>query len=149
MFYLDTSFIVSALTADEVYSDQSRDWLDANAKTPKVISDWVNTEVSSALSLKVRTQELTLTQRAEILVEWTRFRDLSLELIPVSRKEFRAATAFVQQHALGLRAGDALHLALTESVGASLVTLDARMASAAVELGILVVDLQIQPTSAS
>jgi predicted nucleic acid-binding protein len=140
MFYLDTSFIVSALTADEVFSEQSRDWLAANKKVSMVISDWVTTEVSSALSLKVRTQELSLTQRAEILIEWNRFRGLSLAVVSVSRRDFQAAASFAQQHILGLRAGDALHLALTESAGARLVTLDTRMSAAAVQLGILVAE---------
>jgi uncharacterized protein len=138
MFYLDTSFIVSALSANEVDSEQSRDWLAANIESSMVVSDWVDTEVSSALSLKVRTGEMTLEQRADVLTEWNRFRDSSLSVIAVAREDFQKAAAFAQRHSLGLRAGDALHLALVQSIGGVLVTLDKKMALVAPEFGIVV-----------
>jgi uncharacterized protein len=48
---------------------------------------------------------------------------------------FRAAAKFVDQHTLGLRAGDALHLATASEHGASVHTLDPRLAQAGPLLG--------------
>ena len=49
---------------------------------------------------------------------------------------FEKAARFASHHALGLRAGDALHLAIAAGGGHTLVTLDVRMAEAASQLGI-------------
>jgi len=49
----------------------------------------------------------------------------------VAREDFRAAARFCDQSELNLRAGDALHLAICANHGASLCTLDRRLAEAA------------------
>jgi predicted nucleic acid-binding protein len=49
---------------------------------------------------------------------------------------FRAAAKFVDQHALGLRAGDALHLATAAEHGATVCTLDRCLAEAGPLLGV-------------
>ena len=49
---------------------------------------------------------------------------------------FRAAAKFVDQHGLGLRAGDALHLATASEHGATVHTLDLRLAEAGPALGV-------------
>jgi hypothetical protein len=60
----------------------------------------------------------------------------SFAVAPVSRLQFRTAARFVEQHALGLRAGDALHLAICGDHGATLCTLDRRQSDAASALGL-------------
>ncbi len=57
-------------------------------------------------------------------------------MLPVTGGHFRAATKFVDQHALGLRAGDALHLATASEHGATVHTLDRRWAEAGPALGV-------------
>ena len=52
------------------------------------------------------------------------------------RNPRRAAARMTDQHALGLRAGDALHLAIAADHGATVQTLDRRIAEAAPTLGI-------------
>jgi predicted nucleic acid-binding protein len=49
---------------------------------------------------------------------------------------FRAAASFVDHHALGLRAGDALHLASASEHGATVCTLDRRLAEAGPAVGV-------------
>jgi predicted nucleic acid-binding protein len=49
---------------------------------------------------------------------------------------FRTAARFADQHVLGLRAGDALHLAICADHGATLCTLDRRLANAGSALGV-------------
>jgi predicted nucleic acid-binding protein len=54
----------------------------------------------------------------------------SLVLLPVTSDHFRTAARFADDHALGLRAPDALHLAIAAGHGATLVTLDRRLSAA-------------------
>jgi predicted nucleic acid-binding protein len=54
----------------------------------------------------------------------------------ITGAHFRIAARFVDQHGLGLRAGDALHLAAASEHGATVHTLDRRMAEAGPVLGV-------------
>ncbi len=56
--------------------------------------------------------------------------------LPVSGAQFRTAARFADQHALGLRAGDALHLAICADHGATLCTLDRRLSETGSALGV-------------
>ena len=58
-------------------------------------------------------------------------------MLEVTGGNFCTAAKYVDQHALGLRAGDALHLAIASEHGASVHTLDQRLAAAGPALGIL------------
>jgi uncharacterized protein len=136
MFYLDTSFIVASLTPHEIRSDDARDWLDANNGAPLAVSDWVKTEVSSAFSLKIRTNQLDLEQRAAALQQWSAFLHDSLSVIALDSRDFETAARFAERHDLSLRAGDALHIAVAQHASCTLVTLDQKMADAAIILGV-------------
>jgi predicted nucleic acid-binding protein len=57
-------------------------------------------------------------------------------MLPVTGRHFRSAAQNADQHALGLRAGDALYLAIASEAGAILQTLDRRLAEAGPSLGI-------------
>lgn len=56
---------------------------------------------------------------------------------PLTGSHFRTAAKFVDQNALGLRAGDALHLAIAAELGATVQTLDQRLAEAGPVLGVM------------
>ena len=60
----------------------------------------------------------------------------SLTVLALSGRHFRMAAAFVDQHTFGLRAGDSLHLAVASDYGASVHTLDRRLAEAGPRLGV-------------
>ncbi len=60
----------------------------------------------------------------------------SFIILPVTGGQFRAAAGFAVQHALGLRAGDALHLAIASEHGATVYTLDQWLAKAGPALGV-------------
>lgn len=111
-------------------------WLAAQAPEELVISDWVTTEISSALSIKLRTGQLQPVHRARALAMFTRLSADSFLLLPVAAPQFRAAARIADQHMLGLRAGDALHLAVCADHGATLCTLDRRLSEAGPALGI-------------
>jgi len=133
--YLDTSVLVAALTNEEE-TTRMQDWLGAQAPEDLSISDWVVTEFSSALSIKLRMGQITVTDRANSLAMFTRLRTESFGVMPVTSQNFRTAARFSDQYALGLRAGAALHLAVCADHGATLCTLDRRLAEAGPQVGL-------------
>ena len=134
MNYLDTSVIVAVLT-DETATLKSQAWLENQSFENLYISEWVLTEVSSALSIKVRMGALSVEDRATALAFFRQMVDDSFNLLPLTSSHFHAAALLADQHQLGLRAGDALHLALASDVGATLFTLDKRLAEAGKQIG--------------
>ena len=135
MLYIDTSVIVSALT-NEADTDLSQIWLARQETSELTISDWTATEFASALAIKLRTGALGVDHRAAAISAFTRLCVESLRTLPVAREDFRAAARFADQFVLNLRAGDALHLAICANHGASLCTLDRRLAEAAPRVGV-------------
>jgi uncharacterized protein len=135
MLYLDASLLVAALT-NEPETRQMQGWLGEQDPDDLVISDWVVAEFSAALLIKLRTGEIEARHRANALTMFTRLCNDNLTVMPVSRAQFRMAARFADQYALGLRAGDALHLAVCAEQGATICTLDRRLSEAASALRI-------------
>lgn len=135
MLYLDTSLLVSALT-NEADTDAVQTWLSRQEAGHLTISDWVVTEFSSAISIKLRTGQLELEHRAAALAMFTRLSSETLRILPAERASFRTAARYCDQATLGLRAGDALHLAICADHGATLCTLDQRLSQSAPLVGV-------------
>jgi predicted nucleic acid-binding protein len=133
--YLDTSLLVAALT-NEANSSRVQMWFSQQVEGDLVISDWVEAEFSAALSIKLRTGQLTAEHRSHALAGFSTLRSNNLTVLPVPAARFHDAARFADRYELGLRAGDALHLAICAGHRATLCTLDRRLASAGPALGV-------------
>jgi predicted nucleic acid-binding protein len=111
MLYLDTSVLVP-LFIPEPESDRMQRWIERQAAESLYISEWTLTEFASALGLKVRAKHLQPDQarNAQKLLE--RLAAQSFHVHVPTRADYVKASAFLGEHALGIRAGDALHLAI-------------------------------------
>ena len=88
------------------------------------------------MAIKLRTGQISLEQRAAALAMFNKLVAESFTVLPVTGGQFRAAARFADQYALGLRAGDALHIAIASEHGATVLTLDQRLAEAGPALGV-------------
>jgi uncharacterized protein len=133
MYYLDACIIV-AIVANEKARSLVRAWLNQSEIGTLYISPWVITEVSSALSIKVRTRDLTDEMQSDAQ-NACRLLLQNFIIKPVLQNHFDIAARFAGHASLGLRAGDALHLAIASAYGLTLVTLDRQLADAGPPVG--------------
>lgn len=140
MTYVDTSVLIAAFTP-EARTAAVQEWLAAQSPEELNVSEWTLTEFSSALSIKVRTGQLSALQRADVLGDFTALTETSFTVWPVSQQDFRVATRMANQHDTGLRAGDGLHLAVAAAHGAHLVSLDKTLIDAAVAFGVYAISV--------
>lgn len=138
MVYLDTSVAV-ALFVPEAKTAAITDWIAATDDT-LVSSDWILAEFASALSIKERRGDLAPEGADAVWRAFTEFCGAGLRLVPVTRTAFAAAAELVRDVGSGLRAGDALHLAVAREVGAgSIATADVNLAANAEARGLATV----------
>lgn len=133
--YLDTSLLITALT-NERRTAEIQEWLAAQLPEQLVISDWVITEFSGALSQKVRAGQLQPAHRSDALAIFTSLADTSFSVLPLSRRDFHTAARYADQYATGLRSDDALHLAVAANHGVQINTLDRGLVRGAEALGV-------------
>ncbi len=123
MVYVDTSVVVALLTV-EPSTEAVIAWF-SELEEPLVSSDWLVTEFSSALSIKIRTGQLTESTAKVVHREFQALISGGLRLVPVSRMAFKEAAEMAQSYKHGLRSGDSLHLAVAREIGAeTIATLD-------------------------
>ena len=139
MIYVDTSVIVALLTAESRTQDVTA-WYAGLSDTP-TCSDWLLTEFSSALSIKLRTGQISAANAKRVRKEFGVLADGGLRIVPVSRSAFVRAAEMVKLHDHGLRAGDSLHLAVALELEAShMATLDRTLAANARRNGMKLIE---------
>jgi len=94
------------------------------------------TEFAAALSVKTRTAAINEPVRMTIAEQFETLRQQALRTVPVLSSHFHLAARFAGRSRLGLRAGDALHVAIAAETGAAICTTDRRLATAAADVGV-------------
>jgi predicted nucleic acid-binding protein len=135
---------VAAIT-NETETEAVQLWLGEHQLTPYLMSEWGVAEVASALSIKVRTGQMSVESRALAVSLFNSVFRPSVEIVSFNSQHFNDAARFVERHDLVLRTGDALHLAMSGYCGAMLCTLDSRQGAAGPILGIPTLRLGISP----
>ncbi len=135
MIYLDASVVVALLTGEPA-SPAIKAGLHPYSGMMLHASGWTAVEAASALSIKRRTGALQPAQHAQALAALDALFNGGWMLVPIVLDDFAQARTWVGQAALGVRGGDALHLAITHRLGFQLATLDKPMAAAAGRLGV-------------
>ncbi|WP_373489269.1 type II toxin-antitoxin system VapC family toxin [Blastomonas sp.] len=135
MIYLDTSLLV-ALLCREPRSIELLDWFATYEKHGFSVSHWNNVEFSSALSIKIRTGQISETQASMAQAELTTLLNNSFNVLPITELDYAKASEFSGVWKLGLRAPDALHLAIAQRFGVSFATLDRQQFLSAQHFGI-------------
>jgi uncharacterized protein len=138
MRYADTSVIVAALTPEHE-TVTALAWLDRMSEEGVVVSDWVTAEVASALSRKLRTGRLDDAGHGSALVAYRQLLAIgAIGKLAIESRHFELAATLTSNWTSGLRAADALHLAVADSNAIPLCTYDRRMAEGAESLGLAV-----------
>ncbi len=136
-FYLDTNVLLAACLA-EPESARVQRWL-VRAAGALATSDWALAESVSALGSKVRRGELTAEQADAVHGALTTDLLPGVEICETDADLVRAAPLLLKEYDLGLRAGDAMHLAFCLRLkGPALATADQVLARAARHFGIAV-----------
>ena len=136
MRYFDTSFLVP-LILSEVTSEPVSNFVDALPADELAVSDWTRVEYASLLAREVRMGGLDAGRAREAVSRFdSLIYDSFLVLLP-ERDDFDRAREWLGHFETGLRAGDALHLAVAGNRGAKVIySLDKLMISAGRMLGL-------------
>lgn len=134
MIYLDTS-VLGAIFFREPGAAALVEQLESVRDDGLLISAWTLTEMASVGGIKQRTGSIDGMLRQQALSHFQRFASAELRTVEVEPADFRTAAVFIDSP-VALRAGDALHLAITRRSGARIASLDRRLGDAANALGI-------------
>ncbi len=130
MVYLDTSFVAPLVIAED--SSDAVEAFVLNVKPGELATSmWTQVELSSLVSRKVRMGELSDSKAELVRREFDRVLGESFEMLAPTAADFAAAAKYLEIPKTGLRAGDALHLAVAANHRAKrILTLDQRFLEA-------------------
>ena len=136
MIYFDTSFVIPKYVT-EATSEKVEAVLLSLSSEQLTISQWTRVEFVSMLARRVRMQELTEEQALKVFALFEQEVKESFNLIIPTEADFELAIHFLHQYQTGLRAGDALHLAISKNYRVTMLyTLDNELLKAASTLNI-------------
>lgn len=130
VFYLDTSVIVSIYIPEP----QSQNILELLQKTDTkpYLSRLAETEFYAALAIKKRTKEISQSDIKTVTLLFHRhMAQLMYEKVYITDTVFETAIQFLMAHDTQLPTLDALHLACSAQINATLVTADHTLAKSA------------------
>ncbi|MEN3385383.1 MAG: uncharacterized protein V7608_5427 [Hyphomicrobiales bacterium] len=136
MLYFDTSFLVPLVVREASSNDIERfvKSLPAEAIT---VSQWTCVEFSSLLARDVRMRVLSGAEALEADAEFDALVQRSFAVVVPTADDFKQSRQYLRRYETGLRAGDALHLAIARNHGAKQIyTLDKGLLKAGGMLGL-------------
>jgi predicted nucleic acid-binding protein len=134
MLYLDTSFVAPLVIAEDT-SNAVEAFVLKLKPGELATSLWTQVELASLVSRKARMGELSTAEAEAVRRELDRMLSDSFELLVPSAADFAAAAKYLEVPKTGLRAGDALHLAIAANHGArKILTLDSGFIDAGKQL---------------
>jgi predicted nucleic acid-binding protein len=136
MLYFDTSFL-APLVLPEATSDRVAKFISRLPVAKLTSSHWARVEFSSLLAREVRMDSLRPEIASEADVRFERLLEDSFLVLLPNVEDFNRAKEFLGNHKSGLRAGDALHLAIARNHRAEVIySLDKTMVKAGKGLGL-------------
>ena len=136
MLYFDTSFLTPLFKLEQSSPDVRRFTM---GLTPRMlaISEWTWVEFASVLAKDVRIGRMTPVQAVALETAFEAAVGQGYLVLDVARRDFDLARRLLSDHRSGLRAGDALHLAVASNNAATGVySLDKIMIAAGLSLGL-------------
>lgn len=133
MVYLDTSFIAPLAIAEA--SSESVEAFLLGRKAELATSQWTRVEFASLVARRVRMGEFDTDQAEAVRVALDRLLSESFTMLTPTAVDFTTAVELLAKPDTGLRAGDALHLAIARNHGAkTMYTLDRGLLKAGKQL---------------
>ena len=130
MRYFDTSFL-APLVLEEATSARVERFIAALPPEELAVSHWTGTEFASLLAREVRMGGLRAAEATETAAEFEAIMAESFVILLPGAEDFDLARRFLGNYATGLRAGDALHLAIAANrKSEAIYSLDNRMVQA-------------------
>jgi uncharacterized protein len=126
------SLIVPEATSDDIFG------MIKNVERP-LVSDFAFGESCSAISIRVRRNEIGSSEAEKIVSLLDEWIDRNAQRVATESRDIVQASKFVRRFDLGLRMPDAIYLALSRRLDTSLATLDRQQARAATALGLRVI----------
>ncbi len=134
--YLDTSFLAPYLIPEPA-SEMVDGTLQKLPAGSLVISHWTRTEFASLLARQVRTGTMSKQTAAKVFEALDRIiRDGLIRVEGIEGEDYRQAASWLMTGTAPMRGPGALHLGIVHRLGATLWTLDKKMAEAAHVFGL-------------
>jgi predicted nucleic acid-binding protein len=136
MLYFDTSFLAPLILEEET-SGRIERFIGRLPAGELAISHWTRVEFSSLLAREVRMGGLRPREAEAADLDFETIISESFVVLVPEAEDFDLAKEFLRRHSSGLRAGDALHLAVARHRDAKAVySLDRTMIKAGRALGL-------------
>ena len=110
--YVDTSVLMTAHTR-EPHADLAQAWLVAQSSGGLILSTWALVKCGDAVAIKRRHGEIDADGQAGAIADVSAFTARFSPFIAPMEEDYQRARTLCRHAASGLRAGDALHFAMT------------------------------------
>ncbi len=134
--YLDASFII-ALFANDSFSARAEQFLESEEPV-LLVSDFARAEFASAVAGRLRVGQFGMSEAQLALSNFDAWLPRAAQHVSMTSADLQVADAYLRRLDLTLRTPDALHIAMVQRTGATLLTFDEKMAECARVLGMKV-----------